>query len=237
MKKFITIDILGTLVIDKVLIESYCPILFTCINEKKELFLCTCCQDNSDGKKWLITKTTPDIIIDILKDRITLRRAFLVYKDVQFTVFLNSEGLSILENYNDDWDYETSIYLPDKDEYMEVEQDEFIEEISYYEDFLTNKYDPIKTGLTFDYYIDEKSRNFRINNLLNENGWFDLEVMSEISFNRLKSRISNSTNIDYDCCNDNFKIYVSVSSELKVNLDSEYNIGNKDDNELFWKAS
>ena len=26
----------------------------------------------------------------------------------------------------------------------------FFEEISYYEDFLTNKYDPIKTGLTFD---------------------------------------------------------------------------------------
>ncbi len=51
MQEFIKIDKLGTLQIDKILFESHYPILFTCVNEINELFLCTCCHANKEGKK------------------------------------------------------------------------------------------------------------------------------------------------------------------------------------------
>ena len=68
MKPFMKIDKLGELRIDVVLFESYYPILFTCLNENNDLFLCVCCQSNKEGRKWLITKTTPNIVVKVLKD-------------------------------------------------------------------------------------------------------------------------------------------------------------------------
>lgn len=119
MKHFIKIRELGTLMIDRVLFETYYPIFFICKNKNKDLFLCTCCTNNEDGKKWLISKTTNEIIKKILQNKIFLRDAFFEFNDVKFTVILNDKGTNIKKNDKEDWDYETSIYLPDKDEYFD----------------------------------------------------------------------------------------------------------------------
>lgn len=36
----------GKLYIDKILFETYLPILFTCKNDMNDIFICVCCQDN-----------------------------------------------------------------------------------------------------------------------------------------------------------------------------------------------
>ncbi len=136
MKEFVKINGVGMLYIDKVLVESNYPILFICKNKNEDLFLCSCCQNNLNGKKWLITKTNPEIILKILKDEITLRESFFVYEDVRFTVFSDNSKMGVVESKLDEWSFESSIYLPDKEEYMEVEEGEFEDEIIYYESML-----------------------------------------------------------------------------------------------------
>lgn len=46
MKKFIKLDSYGQLYIDKILFESYFPIIFTCVNDNKDIFISVCCQNN-----------------------------------------------------------------------------------------------------------------------------------------------------------------------------------------------
>ena len=120
----------GKLSVDKVIFESYFPIIFTCTNEKKELFLCVCCQNNEKGCKWLVGKTNSSCIVSMLRDEITVRDLLLNYSDGRITVdYVNGEYKISYDN--SDWESE-SIYLPKIDSYLDVEADEFIEEIMYY---------------------------------------------------------------------------------------------------------
>lgn len=120
---------LGELKIDKILFASSYPILFTCINDENDLFICCCCKNDISGRKWLVTKSTPSIIIDLLSDKITIREAFLQFKDVQYSVNKLNNKIDVFKN-NEDWN-DNSIFLPDN-ECMEVEDGEFDEEIEYY---------------------------------------------------------------------------------------------------------
>lgn len=144
MEKFMIVDKLGLLEIETVLVEMNEPVFFICKNEKEDLFLCSCCQANKNGKKWLITRTSPSIIVKILKDEITLREAFLEFKDIQISVCSFDGVTKITEHDSVDWDYESSVFLPDKEEYMDSEEDEFSEEISYYEGKKVEEYKDIK---------------------------------------------------------------------------------------------
>lgn len=91
MDEFVIVPKLGMLRYDKIFFETYYPVLFTCRDNENNLFLCVCCQCNKDGKKWLLSKTTPDIIIKILKNKTTMREAFLVFKDVRLSIYWNKE--------------------------------------------------------------------------------------------------------------------------------------------------
>lgn len=124
------LDKYGELIIDRVIFETNYPILFVCVNEMKELFLCVCCQNNAQGKRWLLTKSSEENIIRMLEDRISIREAFLENKDSQITVF-QGERFEVREHSELEWG-ESSIYLPKKGEYMEAEPAEFDEEIAYY---------------------------------------------------------------------------------------------------------
>lgn len=151
MKDFMTIDGLGSLKIDVVLFESYYPILFTCINEKKESFLCVCCQSNSQGRRWMITKTTPKVVIKMLNNKIMLRKAFLEFPKIQITVLEQGGSISIIKNDEAEWDYDSSKSLPDKDEYMDSEEGEFEEEISYYKSLMQVDYSSLSYVTEYKY--------------------------------------------------------------------------------------
>lgn len=139
MNEFIRDQKFGMLKIDRIIFEATYPILFVCSNEEKELFLCVCCQNNSKGKKWLITKSSSDTIVKMLKDEITIRDAFLMNPDSRITVDrINGETRIGLDAGND-WS-EDSIYLPKKGEYLDADPDEFSEEIAYYQNRKTFSY-------------------------------------------------------------------------------------------------
>ena len=137
MEKFlnITVNDIGQLYYEKVFFEGAYPIIFTCVDDRRNRYLCVCCQNNKDGRRWLISGTTPATIIAMLHNQITLRDAFLKSYDIRISAFLTNGILECTNNTPEIWN-EGSIYLPKKGETIDAEDGEFDEEISFYEGLL-----------------------------------------------------------------------------------------------------
>ncbi len=134
------IDGFGEINIDKVLFEGYCPILFTCKNKDNDLFLVVHCTSNNEMQKWLITKTDSKNIIDLLQDKKTIREAFLCDEENRFSYIIQNDEEKVLNGKEtDDWSVNSN-YLPTVGEFMNVEEDEFLEEIEYFERLITPQY-------------------------------------------------------------------------------------------------
>lgn len=133
MKEFVKLDKYGQLYIDKVLFESYYPIIFTCVNDEKDIFIGVCCQNNEKGCKWLLGKTNGISIVRMLQDEITIRRLLLECSSEKISVDYMENRYVVAYN-NSDWD-ENSRYLPKEDSYMYAEDGEFEDEISYFSSF------------------------------------------------------------------------------------------------------
>ena len=113
MREFIKLDKYGQIYIDKVLFESYFPVVFTCLNDKKDVFIGVCCQNNEKGCKWLLGKTNGISLIRMLRDEITIRQLLLEYSSGKISVDY-VENKYTISNNNSDWD-ESSPYLPKED--------------------------------------------------------------------------------------------------------------------------
>lgn len=132
MSDFFESEETGKLFIEKVLFAAGYPVLFTCRNASEELYLCVCCQANAEGKKWLLAETEPDIIVQMLSDKITIRDAFLKAGKKRFSIIQTCSSVRLEADSPEDWNEERSLSLPDKGAYMEAEEDEFDEEIAFY---------------------------------------------------------------------------------------------------------
>lgn len=130
MKEFVKLDKYGQLYIDKILFESYFPIIFTCLNDNNDIFICVCCQNNEKGCKWLLGKTNGISIVKMLQDEITVRQLLLEYSSGKISADYAKNGYVVAYN-NSDWDT-NSPYLPKEDSYMYAEDGEFEEEIYYF---------------------------------------------------------------------------------------------------------
>lgn len=185
MREFVTVKGYGKLFIDKVIFESYFPIIFTCVNDKKELFLCVCCQNNENGCKWLVGKTNNYKIISMLQDKITIRD-LLLESEGRITVdYINNKYIVSFDN--SDWK-EDSIFLPKKDSYLNVEPGEFDEEIAYYSSVDSIHYNEVfykiisetegSIAKTIDSVVDIQFDSTSVFN--------DMVISSEILLNTLK---------------------------------------------------
>ena len=140
MREFINTDKYGKLYIDRIFFESNFPIIFTCKNDAKEIFICVCCQHNNKGCKWLVGKTDAISIIQVLKNELTLRELVKNYSsdrisvDYIYTVY-DSEYR--IKYNNSDWD-EDSVYLPKEDSYLFPDEGEFDDDILYYSNHMVN---------------------------------------------------------------------------------------------------
>ncbi len=113
------------IVLDKILFESKYPVLFTCKNGE-DVYLFICCLVNSEKIQWIGSKTTYENLIKLLRNEITIRKAFLNVTNEKIVIEYNGEKVNysvkkatdILENM-----------LPTSGEYMDAEDGEFDEEI------------------------------------------------------------------------------------------------------------
>ena len=67
---------LAPLYLDMVFVEYVRPVLFTCMNKKGELYLCTCCYADGQKVEWLAAQTTEKDLINLLENRATIRSLF-----------------------------------------------------------------------------------------------------------------------------------------------------------------
>lgn len=139
MKEFITTSKLGSLFYDKILFEGSYPILFTLKDKFDEVYICVCHHMDANRTCWLLAKSSPSDVIMLLTNKITIRKVFLLHRDVRYSIVKTGKQISIEENTYNEWN-EDSIYLPD-DVYMDAEDGEFEEEILYYSKFLNDSID------------------------------------------------------------------------------------------------
>ena len=131
VQKFVKINKDVQLYIDKIIFESYFPIIFTCKDDKNNIYMCVCCQNNEKGIKWLVGKTDSKSIVKVLEDKITIREVLLCNSEEHISIeYIN--GDYNVEYNNSDWK-ENSIYLPKKDSYIYADEGEFDEEIKYFQ--------------------------------------------------------------------------------------------------------
>lgn len=129
MGKFAEIPGHGILEIDQVIFGHAYPVLFTCFNAWHELFLCLCSQHEETQKKWLVTKTTPQTVVKLLKDEVTIRDAFLENPDCRITVNrINKKTFVHPGSWSSD-----SRYLPEKGEYLRMVQYKVSDMVMYYQ--------------------------------------------------------------------------------------------------------
>lgn len=163
MSAFYTSEQTGELQIDKILFESYYPVLFTCLDKNDGMYLCVCYQANADAFKWLLAKVRSETIIDLLSNKITIRDAFLKDRGDRYSIFRSDGQFSPpLDTDAELWDYKTSKALPSAGEYMDAEDGEFAEEIEYFKSKIANL---IIVAPTMNCYIrTETSFNITIQN-------------------------------------------------------------------------
>lgn len=121
-------DFLKQFNIDQILFEGAYPVLFTMTDRKREL-LAICPVADAKEMVWIFSETSFETIIAMLQNEITIREAFEA--DSVEKHIVRYDGKDILHEKVELSDVSKE-YLPDEGEYIDAEEDEFDEEITYY---------------------------------------------------------------------------------------------------------
>lgn len=130
---------IGKFIIEKELIDGEYLALFTgrLLTDLNQLYICNCCYRDETGLKYLLAKTKPSSIIKLLCDELDIRSAFVEFPGgITITHDHSEKAPIVVFNDSNDWDFENSTCLPDKDAFMDVEDGEFDEEIEFYKIFV-----------------------------------------------------------------------------------------------------
>lgn len=126
---FRKIPMFENLKMDTVLFESKYPVLFTCtINEDVYLFIC--CMVNRQFVNWICTKIDYKTLIQLLKNEVTIRNAFLSVTDEK--IIINYDGKELVAEIVNKDQVPVEL-LPTAGEYLDTENDEYSEEIVKFE--------------------------------------------------------------------------------------------------------
>lgn len=116
------------LFMDLILVEYHYPILFTCLDNRGNMYISTCFHADAQEREWLIAQTTPNAVIDLLRNNISIRDVFpkddtLIYlaaksKDAQETVIQTVRADEVPEKI-----------FPTGGMFMDADEDEFTEEL------------------------------------------------------------------------------------------------------------
>lgn len=230
MSYFENIVGIGNLEIDYVIFEANYPVLFTCVDKDKQLYLCVCC-DVRQEQRWIISRTTNENIIGLLTNKVTLRDAFRNQSD---------------ENYIVTWKYGTQkekskkvrfnqidpLDLPTENEFLEAEDGEFKEYIDrlqheeqkkYYRLIDINSQSKSKIVINFP-NINKRFKYYSEDRFLIESKMYNIELNNDVIRNNLiYSQLKQpNINIDlYDNCDYKdksyyYKDYISDKKTISV---------------------
>ena len=252
MREFVKTKKNGTLYVDRILFESYYPVLFSCKNDRNDIFIVVCCQNNAQGIKWMVGKTTPLSVVKMLRDEITIRELIISYTSEKFSIDYKDKKYDCKYD-SKEWERD-SVYLPKKDSYIMAEPGEFDDDIEYFTSIeeklqyvsqseyypIVNKTEVLEDSFTvsvgeFSPLIVSPGRGTTISGEIIRTVQTSWEIQSEIfitppQYSVGKAEKDNNTH----CISGNFETvadgyfshtdFETVNIELKT--DSEYNLPN-----------
>ena len=90
---------IGELTEEKILFEfDKIPIIFVCHNQTRKKYLCVC-TDCIVGYSWLLTEITRTTLIELIKDKISVLKAFEISKNKIYSINREENQYSY-EKYN-----------------------------------------------------------------------------------------------------------------------------------------
>ena len=112
---------------DLVFIDGIYPVLFTCVDSLKYTYLCACYFADHSKTLWLVTKTEPERLIELLNNKETIRELF---KSDELWVICKSKNEEIQVKRIENCKNFDQNAFPAEGEYMDADTGEFEKEIS-----------------------------------------------------------------------------------------------------------
>ena len=108
--------------LDVVLVDFVYPVLFTCVDDYGNMYIASCYLADSKTKGWLIADTSPEKVISLLQDEITIRDIFLDTPLWQAVLKVGDNAPAVKQVNADELD---PYILPAEGEFMDVDPGEF----------------------------------------------------------------------------------------------------------------
>ena len=113
---------------DLVFIDDIYPVLFTCVDDLENTYLSTCYFADHSKTLWLVTKIEPERVINLLNNKVTIRELF--ESDELWMICKSKSKKEIqVKQIADCKNFDKNAF-PAEGEYMDVDEEEFEEEIS-----------------------------------------------------------------------------------------------------------
>ena len=112
---------------DLILIDNIYPVLFTCVDDLENTYLCSCYFADPSKILWLVTKTDLESVIDLLINKVTIRELF--ESDELWEICKSKNEEIQVKQIEDCKNFDENAF-PAEGEYMDADTGEFEEEIT-----------------------------------------------------------------------------------------------------------
>lgn len=112
---------------DLILIDNIYPVLFTCVDDLENTYLCSCYFADPSKILWLVTKTDLESVIDLLINKVTIRELF--ESDELWEICKSKNEEIQVKRIEDCKNFDENAFLAEG-EYMDADTGEFEEEIT-----------------------------------------------------------------------------------------------------------
>lgn len=114
--------------IEKIIFESWYPILFTCrLNDA--LYICNCCSKNGNETIWLLNNTNNKSIVDLLLNKRSIKDVLM--EGEEKIVITSNNGCYFLGSNKNYW-LPDSKYLPKENVFLDYNKNEIEDIINFY---------------------------------------------------------------------------------------------------------
>ena len=115
---------------DQILLDYIYPVLFTCVDDFENMYISVCYNADASKTCWLLAKVDPVQVIDLLENKVTIRRLFEC-NDLWNISKIANNSHKCVEKILDYREFDSEAF-PAEGEYMDADEDEFAEEIEVF---------------------------------------------------------------------------------------------------------
>ena len=126
---------IGQTYYDCIILDGVEPVIFTCVDENKNLYYSVCVYNVIGEQEWFISRITPAAMCDLLSNKLTIREAATFGGKIWFAK--ESQNGNIEWTYKDAKEYSDD-FLPTAGVYIDADNDEFNEEIHHFKHMISH---------------------------------------------------------------------------------------------------